>query len=72
MQRLMWGATLFLLAAAATPSRLDACDWISFMSAPAPRAAMIEDGRNTILISSDDEFVTIVTYANSEVHSEWM
>jgi hypothetical protein len=71
MKRLMWGAFLFF-ATAGSLTPLDACDWKSLFMDP-QHATVFREGGNTIVISSDDEFITIVTYANSDQSpAEWM
>jgi hypothetical protein len=71
MKRLMWGVVLFF-AAAGSLTTIDACDWKSMFMDP-QHATVFRDGGNTIMITGDDEFITIVTYANSEQGSaEWM
>jgi len=71
MKRLMWGAFLFF-ATAGSLTPLDACDWKSMFMGP-QHATVFRDGANTIMITSDDEFITIVTYTSSEQGSaEWM
>jgi hypothetical protein len=69
MRRLVWGAVLVLCVAAGDGSRLLACD-----ERPMSRthASVFESGDNTVLITSDDEFVTVIVYSNSETHTEWM
>jgi hypothetical protein len=67
----MWGAFLFF-ATAGSLTQLDACDWKSMFMDP-QQATVFREGGNTIMITSDDEFITIVTYANSDQSSaEWM
>jgi hypothetical protein len=50
-------------------SRLLACD-----ERPLSRThtSVIETGGNTVMITSDEEFVTVIVYTNSEAHTEWM
>jgi hypothetical protein len=69
MKRLAWGAVLFLCMAVGDGSRLVACD-----ERPMSRthASVFESGDNTVLITSDEEFVTVIVYSNSEAHTEWM
>jgi hypothetical protein len=68
MKRLVWGLVLFLSTAAGDGSRLLACD-----DRPASRfhARVFESGDSIVLITSDDEFVTVVVYADS-APSEWL
>jgi len=69
MKRLVWGAVLFLCMTATNGSRLLACNErrISHF-----RTSVFEAGDNTVLITDDDEFVTVITYSNAEVHADWM
>lgn len=69
MKRMVWGAVLFLCLAVGDSSRLLACD-----DRPMSRthASVIETADNTVLITSDDEFVTVIVYSNSEARTEWM
>jgi hypothetical protein len=70
MKRMVCGAALFLcMAAAGDGSRLLACD-----DRPASRfhASMFESGENTVVITSDDDIITVVVYSTAEAHSEWM
>jgi hypothetical protein len=71
MKRLMWGAVLFLIAAAGGNAQLEACDWKAML--PATQATTVfHQGGSTVVISSDDDFVTIVVYSDTEPDSEWM
>jgi|1185.fasta_scaffold374315_2 hypothetical protein len=69
MKRLIWGTVLFLCMAAGDGSRLLACD-----DRPMSRlhTSVFESGDNTVMITSDEEFVTVIVYSNSEMHTEWM
>ncbi len=73
MKRLVWGAVLFLCAAASSGMPLNACDKRALEYTPSTsfQRAYEMDG-NTVLVISDDEFVTIVVYSNAEAHTEWM
>jgi hypothetical protein len=70
MRRLVWGTVLFLCMTAGDGSRLLACD-----DRPMSRAQMMrvyESGDNTVMISSDDEFVTVIVYTHADAPTEWM
>ena len=69
MKRMVWGAVLFLCMAVGDGSRLLACD-----DRPTTRSytSVFESDGNTVVITSDDDVVTIVVFSNEEAHSEWM
>jgi hypothetical protein len=68
MKRMVWGTVLFLCLAVGDSSRLLACE------GPVSRfhASVFESGDNTVLVASDDDFVTIIVYSNTEAGTEWM
>jgi hypothetical protein len=72
MKRLMWGAVLFLITAGSMSASVEACDWKTYAVGPESSAAFISEGGNTVVISSDDEFVTIVVYDENARKSTWM
>jgi hypothetical protein len=72
MKRLVWGTFLFLIVAAASTSPVRACDWKTYAVDPDEHVTVIRGVDTTTMITSDDEFVTIVSYANSDVPSEWL
>lgn len=69
MKRLVWGAILFLFVAAGDGSRLLACN-----DRPMSRFhdGIFQSENNTVVVISDDEFVTVIVYANPETTGEWM
>jgi hypothetical protein len=69
MKRMVWGAVLFLCMAAGDGSRLLACD-----DRPASRfhTSVFESEGNTVVITSEDDVVTVVVFSNEEAHTEWM
>ena len=69
MKRLAWGAMLFLCLASMNGSRLLACDDHRNSRF---RTSVFESGDNTVLITDDEEFVTVIVYSNSESQAEWM
>jgi hypothetical protein len=69
MKRLVWGAVLFLLMGAGSGSRLLACDEQPFSRV---HASLFENGDTTVLVTSDDDFVTVVVYSKAEAHTQWI
>jgi hypothetical protein len=69
MKRMVWGAALFLCMAVGDGSRLLACD-----DRPTSRShtSVFETGENTVVITSDDDIITVVVYSTAEAHAEWM
>ena len=69
MKRLAWGAALFLFMAVGDSSRMLACD-----DRPITRshASVFQSGDNTVMISSDEDFVTVIVYSSSEGYTEWI
>jgi hypothetical protein len=72
MKRLMWGAVLFLMVAGSVSAHVEACDWKTYATDPDSSAAIVSEGGNTVVISLDDEFVTIVVYDEGARKSNWM
>ena len=72
MKRLMWGTVLSLIMLGSAAPSMKACDWKSLM-ADVPRGSIvINDGENTVWISSDEDTITVLVYDSSESKAEWM
>ncbi|HWR15921.1 MAG TPA: hypothetical protein VN577_13925 [Terriglobales bacterium] len=67
MKRVVAGAILFLIAAAAS-ANVAACDSIPYTKI----TTIFQRGSSTVIVSADEDFVTVVTYDSSETKSEWM
>ncbi len=72
MKRLVWGAVLFLIATGSSLSTVKACEWKPRMAELRPAMLVVNDGENTVWISSDEDMVTVVVFDNAERKSEWM
>jgi hypothetical protein len=72
MKRLMWGVFLFSIFTASAPWQLNACEdkrsrSLSYRQ-PSTLVTHFED--KTMVISSDDDFVTVTVYDGAD--SNWM
>jgi len=71
MKRLVWGFVLFFGVLASGTSQVSACDWKTMFQSDAETSSVITHlSGNTVVISSDEDFVTVVVYEGS--HSEWI
>ena len=69
MKRLVTGAVLFLCLATTSGSRLLACD---DHRTSGFRTSVFQSGDNTVFVTDEDDIVTVIVYANSEIRGEWM
>ena len=69
MKRLLTGAVLFLCLATTSGSRLLACD---DHRTSRFRASVFQSGQNTVIVSDEDDIITVIVYSNSETHSAWL
>jgi hypothetical protein len=72
MKRLMWGFVLFLIVVATAPWQIEACDQKKSLIPTYIEASstVTHIGDNTIVISSDEDFVTVTVYENAD--SNWI
>jgi hypothetical protein len=72
MKRLMWGSFLFLVLLASAPWQIVACDQKkSLIPTYMEASSMVTRvGDKTVVISSDEDFVTVTVYENPS--SDWI